>query len=295
MVLEGLVVAAGHHLARVHLILPQGLQLGQQHGGLDCIQTGVHAHADIVVLAAGALAVDADGTAQIRDGVIIGKDGAAVTVAAQGLGREEGRGGDIAEGAALAALVGTAEALGGILDEGQAVLLADGHDGVKVAGIAQDIHRHHGLGLQRPVGQHGLDLLFQALGAQGIGVPGDVAEDAGGAEHLGRLRGGDKGHVRAEHGVALPYPGDHVGDLQGVGTVGAGDAVLAAHEFGQLLLQLLHLRSADELGGIQHLLDIGVDLCFHGAVLRLQINELHALFSPFVLKSAARSASVSVW
>ena len=125
----------------------------------------------------------------VRRGIVIGEDGTAVAVAAQGLGREERGGGDGAEGAALAALIGRAEGLGGVLDENEAVLLADGGDGVVVAGVAQNIHGHHGLGSEPAFSQDGLYLLFQALRAEGIGILGNVTKHGGSTEHLSRLRG----------------------------------------------------------------------------------------------------------
>lgn len=115
-----IVIPTHHSLTLIDLIVAQGLQLGQQHGCLNGIQTGVHAHPDVVVLAAGPLAVDAEGADQVRHAVIVCKDGTAVTIAAQGLGREEGGGGDMAEGAGLFPVVGGAEALGRVLDEEEA-------------------------------------------------------------------------------------------------------------------------------------------------------------------------------
>ena len=219
----------------------------------------------------------ADGAAEICDLVVIGEDGAAVTVAAQRLGREEGGGSHLAESAALLALVGSAEALCAVLNEDETVLLADGDDSVIVAGVAQNVHGHHSLGGQLALSQHSLDLALQTFGAQGVGVGGDVAEHGGRAKHLGRLGGGDKGHIGAEHRVTLAHTGDHKSNLQRIGAVGAGDAVLAANKGGQLLLQLLHLRTADKLSGIQHGLDVGVDLFLQSRILGLQINKLHCV------------------
>ena len=51
--------------------------------------------------------------------------------------------------------------------------------------------------------------------------------------------------------------------------------MLAAHKVRQLLLQLLYLGTADELGGIQHRLDIGIDLAPQGCILGFQIYKLH--------------------
>ena len=281
------VIPPGHLLAAVNFIVFQCLQLGQQHRRLDGVQPGVHAHTDIVVLAAGALAMDAQRTDDVRRGIVIGEYGTAVAVAAQGLGREERGGGDVAEGAALAALIGRAEGLGCVLDENEAVLLADGCDGVVVAGVTQNIHGHHGLGRELTLSQHSFYLLFQALRAESIGILGNVTKHGGSTEHLSRLRGGDESHVRAEHGVPLPYARHHVGNLQGIGAVGTGNAVLAAHIVRQLLLQLLYLGPADELGGVQHRLDICIDLVLQGRILGFQVNKLHTVHPSFFFSGFA--------
>ena len=191
------------------------------------------------------------------------------------------------EGTGLFPMIGGPEALGSILDEEEPVFLTDGPDGVIVTGIAQNIHCHHGLGGQLPLRQHGLDLPLQALRAQAVGVRRDVAEHSGGPEHLGRLRRGDEGHVRAEHRVPRTHTCHHIGDLQGIRAVGAGDAVLPAGEGRQLRLQLLHIRAADKLGRVQNGVDVGVDLLFQSMVLCFQINKLHISHAFFLIKGFA--------
>ena len=232
--------------------------------------------------------MDAQGADDVRRSIVIGEDGTAVAVAAQGLGREKRGGGDISEGATLTALIRRAKGLGGVLDENEAVLLADGGDGVVVAGVTQNIHGHHGLGRELAFSQDGFYLLFQALRAEGIGILGNVTKHGGSTEHLGRLRGGDEGHVRAEHGIPLPYARHHVGNLQGIGAVGTGDAVLAAHKVRQLLLQLLYLGPADELGRVQHRLDICIDLVLQGRILGFQVNKLHRITHSFLSSALPR-------
>ena len=173
----------------------------------------------------------------------------------------------MAESTGLFPMIGGPEALGSILDEEEPVFLTDGPDGIIVTGISQNIHCHHSLGGQLPLRQHGLDLPLQALRAQAVGVRRDVTEYSSGPKHLGRLRRGDEGHVRAEHCVSRTHTCHHIGDLQGIRTVGAGDAVLPAGKCCQLLLQLLHIRAADKLGRVQHAPDIGVNLIFQCMIL----------------------------
>ena len=56
--------------------------------------------------------------------------------------------------------------------------------------------------------------------------------------------------------------------------------MLAAGEGGKLRFQLFHITAADELGGIQHGLDIGVDLVLQGGILGFQVNKLHGITLP---------------
>ena len=107
--------------------------------------------------------------------------------------------------------------------------------------VAQNIHRHHSFGRQLPLRAHCLDLPFQALRAQAVGIRRDVAENGGGAEHLGGLRGGNEGHVRTEHRVPRSHSRHHIGQLQCVRAVGAGDAVFTSGKGSQFFLQLLHI------------------------------------------------------
>ena len=290
--LEGGAVAACGSFPIPNLVLLQGFQLGQEDGGLEVIQSGVNARPDVVVLAAGALAVDADRAQQIRQRVVVGKNGASVSVAAQRLGREEGGSGDGAEGAAHLSFVGGAHALGSILQQSQAVLVADGGNGIIITRITQEINRHHHAGLQLPLREHCLDLTLQALGGQIVAVHGHVAEHWGGTQHVCGLHRGDKGAVRAEDGIALTNAQGHIGRLKGVGAIAAADAVLPAHVFRQLSLQFLHIGTADELPGIQDRLNVGVDLRFQCTILCFQINKFHSICLIFVCCSASDLAAL---
>ena len=174
-----------------------------------------------------------------------------------------------------------AEALGGILNESEAVLLADGGNGVIIAWVAENVHRHNCLRGVLPLRQHRLDLPLKARGVKVVGVGGDVAEHAHRAEHGGRLRGGDEGHIGGEHRVPLPHAQRHKGKLEGIGAVGAGDAVLAAGEGGKLGFQLLDIFTADERGGIQNILYVRVNFVLERGVLGFQVDELHRITLPF--------------
>ena len=61
--------------------------------------------------------MNADRAAQLVHLIVVGKNRAAVSIAAQRLSRKEGGGGNLSEGTAALALIGGAKALGGVLNE----------------------------------------------------------------------------------------------------------------------------------------------------------------------------------
>ena len=137
--------------------------------------------------------------------------------------------------------------MGRVLDEGKAVSFADGGNGVIVAGVAENVHRHHRLGGILPLCQHCLDLPLKACGVKVVGVGGDVAENAHRAEHGGGLRGGDEGHIRAKYRIASANTIQHKSNLECVSAIGTGDTMLSAHKISQFVFQFLYIGSADEL------------------------------------------------
>ena len=238
--------------------------------------------------------MDAEGADEVVERIVIREHRAAVAVAAQGFGREEGGGGDASEGAGLFPVIFRAEALGGVLDEGKAVLFADGGNCLIVAGVAENVHRHDCFRCVFPLCQHCLDLTLKACGVKVVGVRGDVAENAHRAEHGGRLRGGNEGHIGGEHSVPLPHAQRHERKLEGVGSVGAGDAVLAAGKGGKLDFQFPDIFAADERGIVQNLLHIRVDLVLEGGVLGFQVDELHGITLPFEIRLGYFSGILSM-
>src|SRR5207244_11027712 len=101
-------------------LVVKNLQLLEQYRGLNGIEPCSEADADIVVFI-GALPMHADAAQPLGERGIVGKDGAAVAIAAERLcGEEAGRGG-AAEGAEAAALVAGAKALRGVIEHEQAL------------------------------------------------------------------------------------------------------------------------------------------------------------------------------
>jgi hypothetical protein len=78
--------------------------------------------------------------------VVAGEDRPAIAVAAERLARKETGAADGGQVAALSALVFGAKALGGILDDRQAMPGGDGIDFVHVRRLAVEADRHDGAG-----------------------------------------------------------------------------------------------------------------------------------------------------
>jgi len=261
--LEQAVVVGGDLLAQLDL-LGQDLELGQQDRGLQGVEAAVHAHADVVVAAV--LAVAGDLADDLGELVVVGEDGAAVAIAAERLAGEEAGAGDGAEVARHAALVAGAEALRGVFDHRDAVLGSDGVDGVEVGALAVQAHRDDGLGLGRDGG-------FEQRRVEVVGARIDVDIHRLGTEYGDGLGGGDVGEARGDDLVAVGHADCHLGDLQGVGAVGAGDAVLGADKGGELFFQFGHFGAKDVLAMGQHALDASVDLVLDAGLLGFEVAE----------------------
>ncbi len=262
-VLEQTVVVGGNLLAELNL-LGQDFELGQQDGSLQSVEAAIHAHADVVVAAvlpvAGNLADD------LGQCVVVGEERATVAVAAQRLAGEEAGAGDGAEVARHAALVARAEALCSVFDDRDAVLGGDGVDGVEVGALAVQAHRDDRLGLGRDGG-------FEQRRVEVVGARIDVDIHRLGTEYGDGLGGGDVGEARGDDLVAVGHADCHLGDLQGVGAVGAGDAVLGADKGGELFFQFGHFGAKDVLAVGQHALDASVDPVLDAGLLGFEVAE----------------------
>lgn len=262
-------IGISHALTRSDFIV-QHSQLRQQNGGLQGIQAAVHADADVVIAAI--LAVSRDLAQHDSKGVVIGEDRAAVPVAAQGLAGEKAGTGNRGQVAALAAFVAAAQALGGVLDDRQAVPGGDGVDGIHIGALAVQGHRDDGAGPGRDGG-------FQPGWVQGVGARVDVDVDRLGAQQGDGFGRGDIGEARRDDLVPRTDAQRHLGNLQSISAIGDGDAVFGAGIVGQPFFQLGDFRPQDELAVSQHALDAGIDFGFQALILCLQVDELHGLGS----------------
>jgi len=79
--------------------------------------------------------------------------------------------------------------------------------------------------------------------------------------------GGYVGKAGGDDLVAGAYTQRHLGDLQRIGAVGHGDAVLGTGVGAELFFQLGHFGAEDVLAMLKHTLDAGVNLGLQALVL----------------------------
>ncbi len=111
----------------------ESFHLGQDDGCLQCIHTTVDTDSRVVV--APILAMDAYFFHGFGQGIVVGKERAAITIAAERLAGEEAGGANRAECARFSALVGGTKGLGSVLDYRQTVLVGDFVDGIHVRAL----------------------------------------------------------------------------------------------------------------------------------------------------------------
>ena len=247
-------------------LMVEARELGEEHGALQ----GVHAAADsdAGVDVALALAVDADFAAGLGELVVAGENGTAVAVAAERFAGEEAGAAEGAEVAASVALVGGAEALGGIFDDGDVAMAGgDGVDGVHVGGLAVEADRQDGLGA---VGDPG----FDQGGVDVAGVGFDIDEDRFGAEQDDDFGGGDKGEGSGDDFIAGADAEGHEADEQGFGAAGDGDAVFGAGVGGEVLFEFADFGAEDVLAVVQYAMQVAFKLRPDGVLLGLEVDEV---------------------
>ena len=261
------VVALGHLLAQGQFFVQYG-QLGQQDGGLQGIQAAVHAHTDVVVAAV--LAVAGNLAQHLGQFVVVGKDGAAVAVTAQGFAGEEAGAGNRCQVAAFAAFVGRAKALCCIFDDRDAVLGGNGVDGVVVGTLAVEADGDDGFG-------SGGDGGFQQCRVEVAGARVNVHVHGFGAEQGYGFCGGDVGKARSDDFIARAYAQGHLCNLQGIGAVGNGDAVFGAGVGGQLFFQFSDFGAKDVLAVGKDAGNARIDVGFQALVLGFEVDEVHGV------------------
>jgi hypothetical protein len=156
--------------------------LRDPHGGLEVghpvVVTG---HLVLVPLAHALVAQDAQ---PVGDGVVVGRDHAALT-GGEVLGGVEGERSD-PERAGTGAVVGRTVGLRRVLHDVQAAVPGDGHERVHVGGLAVEVDRHEHLGAVPDRGRDGRRVDREVVLA-------DVREPGRGAGLEDGVEGGDEG------------------------------------------------------------------------------------------------------
>src|SRR5690606_18054562 len=245
----------------------KNLKFGQQNRRLNCIQPTVYAHAYVMIPAI--LTMTSDLAQYFGQLVIVGEDGTAIAIAAQGFAGEKTGAGNGAQVTGVSAFVSCPKALCGIFNYRYPVFIGNGIDGVKVSTLAVQAYRNDRFGFWR-------DACFQLVRVEVVGLGADV--------YIHRLcpeqrDGFSRGYVSEAGGNDLVTRADakgHLGNLQRVGAVGHGDAVFCANEGSQLLFQFVDFRSKNVLAVGEDFLNVGIDLFFDTGLLGGQVNKLHA-------------------
>ena len=253
--------------ARDHVVEP--LQPVHQDFGVERVEPRVDAveQAGVAVLEA-VVAVEPH---LVGDLLVVGDHEAAVAERVEVLQRVRGEGADVAEGAAVLALVVGAHGLRRVLDHHEVVPARDIHDRVHVGDAPAPVHGHDGLGLRR-------DLLLD-LGGIDVLVLAHVGIDRRGAHVRNRSGGGDEGDRRGDHLVALADAERPHAEHQGVGAVAAADAMLGAGVVDDLLLELADLLRHHQMTLGQDPVDARDQLVLLVLVALLQVDKRYFEFA----------------
>ena len=254
-------VAGGDAVDGIELGVTEGAELDLKDGGLESVEAGVESDTDIVVFL-GALAMDAVGVGQLGPVVIVGEEGSAIAIAAEGLGGEEGGGGDVAERTRTTAVDGSSEALSTVLEDEEVVLVGNATQLGIVGGQAKQVDGDDDTGGEGAVGNDGLDGSLKVGGGDVERGFVYIDEDGGGTFEGDNLGGGKEGEVGHEDGIALADTPYFEGEGEGIGAVGTGDTVAYADVLGELDLELLDGLAHDEGTGLHHTEHGTVDVGF---------------------------------
>ena len=181
----------------------------------------------------------------------------------------EGDGVELAERACLAALVGRAEALGGVLYERRAVLFADGENLVEARRRAVEIRENDDLRLRMELERH-----LQCDGIHVPRLPLRVDEDGGALFIDDRIDGRRERHVGTKHFVAGLDAGELHAEVQRCRPTGQRDGVTAADLLRDLLLDRVDVRpDGGHPVGLERLLHVGQLRAVHGGGGKINLSQ----------------------
>ena len=202
-----------------------------------------------------------------REVIVVGDDHAAVRPDVEVLERMKGKASGAAEGAGLPAVDIAEDALAGILDHRQIMLVRDLHESRHVGHLPGEVDRQKRLGA---FGDPRLDLAD--VHAEIVGA---VDKDRAGVSLGNGAHGGDEGVGRRDHFVARTDPDGLERQLERVGARVHADGMTAADYRCELLLELAHRLAQREVAGRNELAEQVEDfLDILGAELLGQVRPL---------------------
>ena len=213
-------------------------ELYAQDGSLHRVQPAIDSQQLVFVL--GAAAVDAHQLEACGDSIVIGGDHAAVTAAAQVLGREEAEAADRADAAGHSAFVFRADGLGCVLDYRKIVLRGDCLDGIHVRRQPKQVDWDDRLGTGR-------DRRFQSGRIEIVGNRIDIDEHGPRIQTRDRTSRSHKRERRSNNFVAGTDTERHQRQQQGIGTRSATKRMPYTDVACHFALQRGYFRAEDEV------------------------------------------------
>ena len=244
--LEAFPVPVGH-LAAIGDLAAEVVELAEQHPGLQFIEPAVHAELNGLPTPIPAIEATAPCCFDIPGPVH--HQGAAIAEGGQILGGVEAEGGEASPAAHRFAPVQGSAGLGAVLDQIQAVLVAEGFQLRQITGLPIEVHSNQGPG----PGAGLLQQLAHVIQRDPMARGGDVGKHGHSShpEHGGR--GGVGGVGRHHHPITGADPAAPQGQFQGIGAVGhphhGGGRALQHQPGGKGLLEARHPLPQDQLAG----------------------------------------------
>lgn len=173
---------------------------------------------------------------------------------------------DGADGAAGVAFVEAAERFGGVFDDGDVELAAEGEDGIEVYGVSEDMDGHDGAdafaaGIVDDAALGGGAVFgedadhFGGVHLPGVGL--GVHEEGFGEAVGDRVDGGDEGFGADEDEIAGFDAADEEGDVEGGGAVHGAGGLLCAEHFGEFTFKFFDEGAGGgDPAGVEALFDV---------------------------------------
>ena len=267
-------VAVGHFIAFLDLFL-KNLHLSQQNGGLDAVQTRVHAQHQVFIPFGAAVIAQHDELFVQR--LVIGKERAAFAVAAQGLGRIEtgaaDQGGSAAvELFAVGCALFSAKALSRVLDHGQTMFGGDGVDLFHVRHLTVKADRDDRLGA-------GCDRLFNEILIDVERIRTDVHKNRFCPHDGNDFRRSKEGIGDCDHFISGPDTQRAQSHFQRNRSGSRGNTKTCPRVSCQFVFQFRDLRPQNVLTMVENIFDPFLNRLADKLILRLKIDKLHDFFS----------------